>query len=1257
MTGRSAYRQITPDDGDWGRGDISLEQYHSRYGVANESEDGYSTVPSTTDHQVDSHLYKTWSRKHESSYNPVIPSDTGAASIKGWTPFYLRRGTLLFFVVVEVAILIGLVLLYAFDQRNDGLATTDSSRHFFWTYGPTAVLASVAALWSQVEHRAKQMEPWRLMAQGSTPAVRTLMLDYVSLAQPHALWRSLGARHWPVALAITASLLIKLLTLLSTGLLMLQYVSREYKNVGLLATDRFDTSLWGGDSSDFASIAMPVLAAMAIESYGLPFPKGTSRDFAIPSLILEDLGLGEPELSSATFELQLDAFHAELDCEAASLSVYTNEACVNNTDSDCWLAPIDLHVESPSCAIGDFGWLDKFQIVSDDTLFGLTAPVNCTNLSDGQNPNRTLITTGFLLGQETSGAWYPDRVENATALVCEVKYGAPPSTAVIDSTGNVVSVTQQVLDIGNYPIGNVSSSVLDERLQLALQYSANPLEGVLSSLGEMVDMTTNNITYDNHPYDLDFDYFFRLVGAAARPTTYDFFLDQDVVLDHATKLYSLMAAQLAKESLMVPASTHANATAHVTEARLRVRGLSLYGMFGTLAVLIILTGTLCFLAPRQVVTRDPGSIGGLATILARSQGLCNSLQRPGMPSKPSLRRMLAAKYCKTVTEPGKDGVAFKIILETKSNDGKVSDEPAAPVTVFPREELQWWRPWPLSAATKISVMIFLVALIAALAVLSRVSSSHDGLAFVETEDYTRYTWVYIPALMMLIVQQLVDAISFASKILMPYHELRHSPSSARHTLLNDQLSRFCIQSLFNSIAWQHWGITATSLAMLLAPFLTIIASGLYSTELVKSPVMVDLATTSVFNSSFYENTDIGLTSGVAYLVSMIYGQNLSYPAWTYGSLAFDQIDIQDNRTDMSDTNLTVRVPAVRASMNCTRLLPASLNITISNRTIEGLGQVEVRWLNPAGASQCYENDTTISIPNDPKTPIGYIEWLDYYEQQKNCPRAMAIYGLANDSSSSLNVLACQIPIDTVQVDAVFSLPDYSIISAIVDEATAEPFTDIGDKWAGEFWNMDDLLNFENISAINNSGDASLQGTFEALYAWYSELNFDDLVPDSSSADASAHKIAGALSDLTGTIHAQYANLAGRIPPAANVSQSQRHLNGTLDQPGRLRLQQNPLSTYILQGILAVIALCVALSFWSMSTKDILPINPCSVGSAASLLAGAEMLKGIPAGAELCTDDRELAGMGVFAGGLFSLGWWGEDWGSARFGIDYGRSSE
>jgi hypothetical protein len=57
---------------------------------------------------------------------------------KMWTPFVLRRFTLIGAACVFAAILLALEILDLVANRNNGLSTTEDSKHYLWTYGPTA---------------------------------------------------------------------------------------------------------------------------------------------------------------------------------------------------------------------------------------------------------------------------------------------------------------------------------------------------------------------------------------------------------------------------------------------------------------------------------------------------------------------------------------------------------------------------------------------------------------------------------------------------------------------------------------------------------------------------------------------------------------------------------------------------------------------------------------------------------------------------------------------------------------------------------------------------------------------------------------------------------------------------------------------------------------------------------------------------------------------------------------------------------------
>jgi hypothetical protein len=83
------------------------------------------------------------------------------------------------------------------------------------------VFTIVAAFWTQVDYRTRQMQPWAEMAKGPQPAAKSLLLDYISPNSVVAFYRSVKHRHELIAAVLLSSFLIKVLIVISTGLFIL----------------------------------------------------------------------------------------------------------------------------------------------------------------------------------------------------------------------------------------------------------------------------------------------------------------------------------------------------------------------------------------------------------------------------------------------------------------------------------------------------------------------------------------------------------------------------------------------------------------------------------------------------------------------------------------------------------------------------------------------------------------------------------------------------------------------------------------------------------------------------------------------------------------------------------------------------------------------------------------------------------------------------------------------------------------------------
>ena len=134
----------------------------------------------------------------------------------GW----LSATTLLLITLLFIILGIGLLLVWHYNTERNGF-TLVTSNHYTWTYGPTAILVVVVALWRQVDSQCKAIAPWAVLHRQPTKASQSILIDYISPIQTSSLWKSLKNKHFTVAAGIVGFVLLKVVTLISTGLFIL----------------------------------------------------------------------------------------------------------------------------------------------------------------------------------------------------------------------------------------------------------------------------------------------------------------------------------------------------------------------------------------------------------------------------------------------------------------------------------------------------------------------------------------------------------------------------------------------------------------------------------------------------------------------------------------------------------------------------------------------------------------------------------------------------------------------------------------------------------------------------------------------------------------------------------------------------------------------------------------------------------------------------------------------------------------------------
>ena len=137
-----------------------------------------------------------------------------------WNPTWLSTTSLFGFTMMFIALATALILLWHYSSGSDGFALI-TSNHYSWTYGPTAILVAVASLWRQVDFWCKALAPWDELHNGDATVAKSLLLDYISPIQLTSLTRAIRNRHVSVIATILGFTLLKLITIVSTGLLVM----------------------------------------------------------------------------------------------------------------------------------------------------------------------------------------------------------------------------------------------------------------------------------------------------------------------------------------------------------------------------------------------------------------------------------------------------------------------------------------------------------------------------------------------------------------------------------------------------------------------------------------------------------------------------------------------------------------------------------------------------------------------------------------------------------------------------------------------------------------------------------------------------------------------------------------------------------------------------------------------------------------------------------------------------------------------------
>ena len=147
-------------------------------------------------------------RPDSGSHGEALPLENAP---RMWQPFWVGRPALIGFLLLYAALFVGLLLVRYFSDKYNGFFVAESTSHYTWTYGPTAVLVLVASFWHQVDYHCKILSPWSQMYKGTAPAAKTILLDLVSPLTLVAAIQAARLRNLPVLATLAGYGLLKLI--------------------------------------------------------------------------------------------------------------------------------------------------------------------------------------------------------------------------------------------------------------------------------------------------------------------------------------------------------------------------------------------------------------------------------------------------------------------------------------------------------------------------------------------------------------------------------------------------------------------------------------------------------------------------------------------------------------------------------------------------------------------------------------------------------------------------------------------------------------------------------------------------------------------------------------------------------------------------------------------------------------------------------------------------------------------------------------
>lgn len=823
-------------------------------------------------------------------------------------------------------------------------------------------------------------------------------------------------------------------------------------------------------------------------------------------------------------------------------------------------------------------------------------------------------------------------MENSTALICRPTIKIQSSEVTIDESGLLKNVDngEQIPIPSTLTAVEVSDAVNNTITQITTGSIMSALSG-----GR------------NPGPNQGFDPFFSLILSSQGVNDMKDLSNIDLLMRGAQAVFQGVAGQIGKRYLLVSNSTAPSkkfeGTVEYNQHRLFVNLLSLRLMESALCVLVLISLVLVFITSRACTPQDPASLARIASLISESQHLTNTLSTTGSWSTKDLKILLEGTYATRYSTPvdgHHDGLPELVIDGNGMSDRHL---------INGKEKC--WQPFSTRRWTRLTLPIFPLLIVIILEVLLRKSKHDNGFIYVASSRWTQIGASYIPALVMVLIKLLFSSFDLNLRIFDPFVQLKNGPARAKPSILNKSIYTWKADAFWTSLMTGRTAVGASAFAMVLASFLTIAVSSLYTAQEVSQSSAINLTRSDQFYNPVamntkpgyapVYNTPINFSSSLA--ARLVVYEKMNSPVWTYGSSVLPNLTASHNVSqDLNISAVAVTIPVQQGSISC-NLIPndsITLNYSFWDNHVNNVKNngADIYWKMPnVNLSACTNfgiNSTTAST-SLVAVADGYFAQYSGAQylppDSANCPTSYAIFGSWQDRRAiELNVMTCRSSIQESEAAALFSLPQWTIESLTVDESTTRNIST----------SMDTNLDLSAWVFGGTLPDGGIDNVFVGFTRNITSGALDTTLLRRSNFD----KLYAQIQNKYSLAFAQILNLQGRnssITP-------QPAITGIATSFSTYRLVQDRASTRVLQALLIGLIVCSITSLLTVRLTNVIPKNPCSIAAQASLISGSSILNNLPHGSQWMDDEEFNA---LFEGEKYSMGWKTDHDGKRVFRID------